>query len=519
MNRQTIIGIYTSLILALIATIKWEPDGFNWGLWLIMVLMLALTLHLFWLQLKKHFEFRIIHKKEDAIEKARHVFEVAKKYGGELYATHIYPIERLPEENLLNDFTNIQKDLKFIRLIYTDDPVVLDYNIRQTFQAASKSLSIEILAPHTNTVIPKFIWYILPRVNILSYSNEGGTKTMTSIGVFRIYTKNNIKDKSQKISPTIHFFFKRKSLHTKIRQYFEAFNQGHFAHFHSIYEYERSKNKLLLQSKFKSFLARLSFLTDDPTIGILHVSIFGQYNSFRKGVYDIGSLKVDFDIDLIVVCEKGKTDTVRERINAERNKLRFPTTLIWGPYNDYFYQPRSTDSVYIDVELFEEGDDYYVENSLLGYSIIPSCQAIYMQNESEHRLFKLLDLPDTVDTLSERANILIDPKQRKGLIDFKNLTQKFRGEYDPVRVASHIIRNLAWVITGHFNPAYDKALKSIEESSFNLIEQPTIDKAKTIIFNSNNGENLFDLTEDLIAETIDVLESNINKEKTSANKK
>lgn len=503
MDNKTRLAIYISLGLAALASIPWNPFKEKWLPILLISIFTVFTLVWMISFLFNKFSFKIILDKNKAFLQVQKIYNYAKLNGGELFATHIYPIERLPDDKLTDSFGQVKKHLFFHRLIYTDDPVILDQNIRSTFNVKSNLVDVEVLVPSSSSFLPKFIWYIIPRINIVSYYNPAKHIAMSSIGVFRIYTEKNIKTASIPVSPTIHFFSKNTLLFKKVKDYFRAFNHGHFSHFYSIEEYEKTKSNILLQSKFKSFLSHLLYLCDDTNLGILHVSLFGQHASYRKGVLDIGNLKVDFDIDLIIVCEKGKKEKVQNEIVSEVDNLDFPIRLIWGPINDDFYSVRSPDTVHIDIELFEYNDSYYKKHSLLGFSIIPSCLSIFMQNESEHCLFKVLKLPESVNGISERADVFL--KKRKGLLDFKHSIITYHGRYDPIRVMSHVIRNATWVLTGHFEPSYDKTYKILENSNLKICDKNLISDIRTLMKDKTTKsiEMQYQLTSKVIDDTIE----------------
>lgn len=505
MDKKYIFSIYIGIGLSAIASIPWHPLKETWIPILLISIFAIFTIVLIIKYLKSVFSFKIIFDKDEALKQAQQIFESAKVNGGELYATHIYPVERLPNDRLIDMFDKVSKKLSFHRLIYTDDPIKLDQNVRSTFEVKSDFLDVELLVPSTSNFLPKFIWYTIPRINILSYYDSTHKTAMTSIGLFRIFTKDNSKDETIPISPTIHIFSRNLMLFSKIKEYFRAFNHGHFSHIHSIEEYERVKKNILLQAKFRSFLAHLLVLCDDPKLGIINVSLFGQYASYRKGIFDIGNLRVDYDIDLIVVCEKGKKELIQSQIISELQNIGFDVKLIWGPINDDFYSVRTSGPVYVDIELFEDGDEYYKTNSLLGHSIIPTCVSIFMQDEEDHRLYNLLVLPEQFHSINERAEKLLN--NRKGLIDFKNSISKYNGQFDPVRVISHIIRNTTWVLTGHFEPSYDKAFELIKTTKLHVCDRNIIKEALNVVKNSKTVHinDQLRITSILLDQTIDCM--------------
>lgn len=493
MDKKIIFGTYLTLFIALISSFDWK----TYKLTIITVIFITLIIVFSLILIARYIfkkilmqnelmQIKVLFNKTAALNQVKKIYQYAKTNGGEIYSTHIYPVERLHPDELTPLFDDINEKLEFRKLIYTDDPIILDRCIRETFSIPSDKISVEVLVPSSSFFFPKFVWYILPRVNFISYYCWKTKKSMTSIGLVRIYTKQNTKNEINHISPTIHFYSERSDLFEKIKKYYISFNFGHFWHLKSIKEYEKFKNKILIQKKYKSFLAKLLFLCDNPSFGILHISLFGQYAFYMKGVFDVGNLNVDYNINLIIVCETGKKEDLRNEIQRAMTDIPFENNIIWGPINDEFYGVRNEEVLNIDIELFEENEKYYVKNSLLGFSILPSCLSIFQQNELEHRLHQVLSFPEPADTILKRAQILLDKSQRKAFNDFLFLIEKNKNKYDPKRVIFHLLRNLAWLINGHFEMSYKKTvcLTSLLETEFllkNLIERDLLNKAQQFL--------------------------------------
>lgn len=184
------------------------------------------------------------------------------------------------------------------------------------------------------------------------------------------------------------------------------------------------------------------------------------------------------------MCETGKKEGVRDAIHSTLGKLGFPVRIVWGPENDEFYGRRDPGFVYVEIELLEKGDRYYSKNRLLGSSIIPSSVSIFMHNELEDTLSHLIGLPIPANNIRERAYIFLN--DRKGLVDFKRQIEEHDGEYDPLRVMSHLVRNAAWTLTGTFVPLYDQALHILEHSNRNLCDTKILEEFKIMMIGDDS---------------------------------
>jgi hypothetical protein len=503
-----IIGIWITFI----TIFPKDDEAFGWTHYLILTIAIILTSVKIILTIIPYLtgNVKIIWSKKKAKERAEKIYEFAMENGGDLLSTHVYPIERIPNpDGLKSIFLKCKKKLSFKRIIYTDDPMELDKTIRSTFESKTDLINIEVIVPNSSSLLPKFIWYFFPRINITSYYNEKLRKAKTSIGLYRIYTEDNTRDKSL-ISPTIHFYSTKINLALKIREYFKSLKNGQSNHFESINEYEISKRKIIFQARYKSFISRLLVLCEDASLGVLHVSLFGQYAAFEKGIFDLGDLKIDFDIDILMVCERGRKDLLKERINKILEEMGLAFNIIWGPLNDEFYSYRQENVLTVDIELFEEGDDYYFKHNLLGHSILPSCLAIYTEDQTQNRLFQLLKFPESLISTKERAKAYLE--SRKGLEDFKQLMDINKGIYNPTRVISHIIRNSTWVLTGNFEPSYQKAYNFFKKEYSDFYSEKVLTKATEIVFDkvSIDRSKQYKITEKVLNETILKIEELIN---------
>jgi len=166
----------------------------------------------------------------------------------------------------------------------------------------------------------------------------------------------------------------------------------------------------------------------------------------------------------------------------------------------------------VDVELFEEGDEFFRRHSLLGHSILNSCVAVYQQNPSFHRLHQLMPQPEPLPTVRDRISIFLD--DRKGLNDFAESMKDRKGRYDPRRVCAHVIRNLAWAVSGTIYTSYEKAsdlLTKLPEAAaihHNLCQCETFMRQERL---DNSYEREYRETVTLIESTIDLCKSIIDK--------
>lgn len=504
MKKKELISILISVGLSLLGSYsilisseqkKWIPIIFT-----ILFFSLSLFLFLNYLREKISKRISISFDPKSALENAKEIYNRAKEYGGNIYSSHIYPFERLRHDQLTNTLKDAKQPVFLHRLVFTDDPIALDEIAKETLSIKSNNTNVELLIPYLSSIIPKFLWYILPRLNFSSYSDHSRKQSLTTVGFFRIYTEQNIYQGEGKIkeTPTINFKSYSITLHDKIKEYFETFNHGYFEHITSLEEYGRKKTKLLFQARYRSFIAHLLYVCENQRLGIINCSMFGQGSIYEKGVQDPGNLRTDLDADLIMVCEKGRKDEVKIEIKKEILKMHFPIKVIWGPDNDDFYSFRDKEAFNIDIELFEEGEEFYKKHSLLGHSILPNCISIFMKNPEEHRLHKILTEPSPCISIIERAKVAF--KSRKGILEFKNGIIIHKNKFDPLRIFSHLIKNTSWVISGEFQSSIEKAINIITSTSQSNELCSVIEQSMKIVSNAElySYDDQFDRIQTLV---------------------
>jgi hypothetical protein len=72
-------------------------------------------------------------------------------------------------------------------------------------------------------------------------------------------------------------------------------------------------------------------------------------------------------------------------------------------------------------------------------------------------------------------------RDRKGIRDFIKSVPKYKDTLDPIRVISHIVRNLAWVVTGSFPASYERAVEIVYSDQDLLFDKQSLEVADKMI--------------------------------------
>jgi predicted nucleotidyltransferase len=169
---------------------------------------------------------------------------------------------------------------------------------------------------------------------------------------------------------------------------------------------------------------------------------------------DIALENTDADVDLLVVFDpKSYPETEQQLRDCLEEALnRRQTHVTWGPGLQPFYPFRDEERIDVDIECHQVGSDFYVRYPLLGYSIFRYFMPLYSRNQQA--IVSYLQILTKPLTSRERWKLVVSDRQ--GLESFKKRLAEARGEADPRRLCTHLLRNVVWAITGEW-PTTGKA--------------------------------------------------------------
>jgi hypothetical protein len=216
---------------------------------------------------------------------------------------------------------------------------------------------------------------------------------------------------------------------------------------------------------------------------ICHVGVFGSVarTFLHRGTAQWVENRVETDLDLMVVAERGQTSRVRQLIQDQYSGSQYD--LVWGDDEDYFYFFRQRETVTVDVELHELESDFYLRWQLLGRSIFRTYWPLYTRRE--HSLDDVLGIPSAAEPRRDRfARVLAD---RKGLEDFRSALRKAGPSVDPRRVTALVLRNLCWAEYGEYPVAAAQALESLRTDWSTILPSISMPHVRALLESNDNA--------------------------------
>jgi hypothetical protein len=424
----------------------------------IIFIVLAIIITIFWVFFKYASKLpTIIHKSSAAQEAFNSIYELAMNHGGDLYATQICPIDKIPDsDGALPKLLNVKAPLRYHRFIYIEDPQVQDEWVKNTLENCTEHVTPTIYFPDTGKFVPRFFWNIFPRANFLLYSSPKG-EYRSLVGLDKILEDD---DKIRLATPNFSILFKNRSVYDILHRYYiTMISDPLVKSINRLDLIESIVDSRVLETRISSFLVKLSSAVSSSN-EVLYCSLFGSQALALEGYSPSGaSSTAEADLDLMLVTAPNCKEIVRSRINS-LFLSGSSTKIIWGDDESVFYNRRDDRNLNVEIELFEENDEFYLNHPLLGHSILSSACALYIKDRSCCSLGQILIHPTPIPTVQSRLSYLV--YDRKGLEDCLQGLNKNSSTVDAKRVILHAVKNIAWAISGSRCKSIDSSIEVIE---------------------------------------------------------
>lgn len=411
-----------------------------------------------WLWYRTRFP-RLLLTKQEVQETYRALYERVRTRGGRLTATHVVPLDvEEPSDQSKVSLAQVTKRLIWKRLIFMEDSQMEHTWIEELLSVQNENLERNILYVPSNLLFPSVVWQVIPRFNLLLYCDGSYFFSMIGLG-----TLPQMGRETEKTSPNLGIVMRGPAAYGVLERYFgELCNEGgvtvRVSSASDPVQYPPPPADEELQPHVQAALARIYRLAADPRSGILHVGVFG---SLARRMLSIGNgERGEPDVDLMVFAEQGREREVRESLAGEVGRWspvkmlgeQQHWRLVWGDDQDYFYDHR--DRPTIDIELHEQGTEFYQNHRLLGHSIFRYYRPIYSAAGQTLTQLAAVPLPGLVRR--ERWEALVNG--RKGLRELRDGLQKYGAAVDSRRVLALALRGIAWAEVGDFPPSAVAAL-------------------------------------------------------------
>jgi len=447
---------------------------------------------------KAYYEYfpRIFYKETDVIDAFESIYFEAAEKGGRLYSTNVRTFCETQNDKVIEIVRTAKEKLDIKRFIFIDSKKVEDQWIKNNLEQLSSNTNVELLIyslPVNDSIIPRYVWKIIPRANILLYNN--GNRFSTLIGFGQLEDKDNkykinfaIKSNSSKVFNTLHKYFKSIVDDTPGMQNFATVKKYR----------DFCKEESFLSPKVQSLILDFQKIGEDNP-EVRHIGIFGKYATTLRGIKRVNyKLEHESDIDVIVIVDTNYKQYIIEKIQEyfkANNLIKF----VWGYDESYFYHFREEGKTTIDIEIFEFSSEFYKDNQLLGVSIFANYYPIFIK-DTKSFLVDIIKLPSDPMTELKRAELVLD--DRKGITSFEESLKNDNEEIDIRRVISQLVKNVAWALSGTRPIDTDSALDIIGNEIENIFRHKNNEISSTLDFEEKKVRNKYEKLRKLSVELV-----------------
>lgn len=174
---------------------------------------------------------------------------------------------------------------------------------------------------------------------------------------------------------------------------------------------------------------------------VVHIGAFGTtVQLLSSGFHGVEGHIHDLDLLFILNC-----DSPKERKAIADIFLEYNPQIVWGDDENYYYGFRLPDTQLIDLEIFQFGSSYYLDNQLLGLSIFSNYTTLYIN--SLYLLSDIILLPTNPLSFEKRVSLVLN--DRKGFAEFvRKLNEVPNNCIDPRRIITTALANYVWALSG-----------------------------------------------------------------------
>jgi len=386
---------------------------------------------------------RVLTDPERPMEAARSIYRRAARLGGTIHATHIFPVNRSPDEDFaVQELGKAGSDVEIVfhRILLLDSIEDERSWLKLLFDRLRENVAKRFYTLSSYPLLlPRIAKAVLPRLNLILYQSPNGRSCQVLVGLDRLHLPG--------VSVNFAVHSRSRRVYTALLRYFDQITGGpHFRSCNSMEDYDATQLASTQVQRGQAVVSRIIGYAES-TRGILFVGLFGSIARATLGLTtDFTPEDTDADVDLLVVFDPrsypGTEEDLREHVQSALGVHQ--TNVTWGPDLSVFYPFRDAKRVDIDIECHELGSAFYRDNQLLGNSIFRYFMPLY--SAGQRALASYIHIPVDPLTPQERWHLVVSDRQ--GLEYFRNQVSNSLPSTDPRRLISHILRNVLWAITG-----------------------------------------------------------------------
>lgn len=412
---------------------------------------------------------RIYLDEKEVVGSFKGIYEKARENGGQILATHIASIKQTEDvDEALVILQGAKERVEWYRLVFMEDANAEERWIKNMLSISGPTLSCKVIYVPGNYLISNVIWKIVPRVNIMLYSQGNTHISLLGLGTLDVddeefqHPNFAIKSKSKKVQDVLRHYYDAAQANKVVREVGSSSN------------YPPDLSEQRLNADVQTIIARMMYVALDNQSIIDHVGIFGGAARIFLNVQRPSEQYHYEDVDFMVLVKKGEKEKVRDKIKKAFQDMS--VKIVWGDDETYFYYYRESGVRTIDVEIKEQATKFYLKHQLLGRSIFRNYWPLFTRVGKTYR--DLLPLPTGYE--SKNSRMLRALNDRKGLNELNDGLKKMGPNVDPRRIVNHAIKNFSWAIFNNYPEDSNSAFEYLRDEWNCYFENTSIEDFHTL---------------------------------------
>jgi predicted nucleotidyltransferase len=437
---------------------------------------------------------KICHTISEAKTETRKIYEMAAVEGGDLFATHIFPRDLEPKDDFaVKCLANAtpKKDLKFYRVLVFENEDQEEAWIMNLFQRIPDKVekTFYILRRYP-MYIPFFFHSVILRSNILLYERDRERISLLGLDKLRKFREDEDEQEqsielaeAEESEYNFATVFHGDEVYRTLKRYFD-FIRSRDAILRKISspdEYRRlRKESRAMPAGVKAAISAVGEFAEGDEHIVL-VGLFGSVAKLERGLLpEAHKAENEHDIDLLIVSKDGNFKGIKDKLEKRLSALT--KRLDWVGYAESSYGWRTPEETSVHIELHVSGDDYYYRNPLLGISVFEYFLPLYRCDQRPLQSY----LPIRHGPMSEEDRWTIVRSSKGGFETFVEILSSQNAAdadtgVDPRRVASFVIRNMVWSISGQYPATTAIAMAYLENNWSGIFPTAELDLVRELL--------------------------------------
>jgi hypothetical protein len=364
------------------------------------------------------------------------------KLGGMIFTTALF--ENYEDEDIIKSLIKkkekVQKKLVFERFVFLDDPTF-------EFQWITDFLKLQDNVENLKTVIfrvgaekraiSRKIAQKLPRFSVSIFYDSNGKILSTYIG---FPGAKNKKESGFGLTT------KNPCINSLLAKHINGYKE----------QAQRIENVHEIPPLDKSFGLPLRFVSSLEEYArsgsfIEFIAVFGSQGLVFQNKLAMAQKHVlEGDLDIIIVIAHDTDIREFQRqikiLLTDQTSSAEKVSIEWSNIEGKYYEKR--EPIHIDIQLHKGGDNYYLKNQILGYSIFDS--SLYTVYSKENKTVQQhIQYPENAVEHKERIEMVLNSAEYGIKTAIQRINDRAYINTDPRRIVWISIQNYIWALTGY----------------------------------------------------------------------